>query len=78
MANIKPTEKVQAGGYAGSAAIVLLWIAGQLGLDVPPEIAGAFVLLLSGAAAWIKREGAGWIKSRNPPGRHAANAGDLS
>lgn len=59
---LKPTEKVQAGAYAGAGTIVLIWVAGLLGLDMPPEIAGALVLLISGAGAWIKTEGAGWFK----------------
>lgn len=70
MATLKPTEKVQAGGYAGAATIVLIWLAGVLGLDVPAEIAGALVLLISGAGAWIKTEGAGWF--RQPAGRYRA------
>lgn len=61
MPNLKPTEKVQAGGYAGAAVIALIWTAGSLGLEIPPEVAGAFVLLGAGAGAWIKREGSGWL-----------------
>lgn len=59
---VKPTEKVQAGGYAGAGGIVLLWAAGQLGIELSPEVAGALVLLLSGAGAWLKTEGAGWFR----------------
>lgn len=59
---MKPTEKVQAGGYAGAAALVLLYIAGQLGLELPAEVAAALTLLIAGAGAWIKTEGAGWFK----------------
>lgn len=62
MANIKPTEKVQAGGYAGAAGIVLLWAAGAAGIDLPAEVAGALVLLVAAAGAWLKTEGAGWFK----------------
>lgn len=66
---MKPTEKVQAGGYAGAAALVLLYIAGQLGLDLPAEVAAALTLLIAGAGAWIKTEGAGWFKGS---GEHRA------
>lgn len=59
---LKPTEKVQAGGYAGAAAIVLLWAAGTAGIELPAEVAGAVTLLIAGAGAWIKTEGAGWFK----------------
>lgn len=58
---LKPTEKVQAGGYAGAASIVLLYIAGQLGADLTPEVAAAITLLIAGLGAWVKTEGAGWI-----------------
>lgn len=58
---LKPTEKVQAGGYAGAAALVLLWLAGQAGIEMPAEVAAGLTLLIAGAGAWIKTEGAGWI-----------------
>lgn len=70
MANLKPTEKVQAGGYAGAASLVLLWLAGQLGINLPPEVAGGMVLLVAGVGAWLKTEGAGWF--RRSKGRHSA------
>lgn len=62
MAEIKPTEKVQAGGYAGAGALVLLYVAGQLGLELPAEVAAALTLLIAGAGAWLKTEGAGWFR----------------
>lgn len=58
----KPTEKVQAGGYAGAAAIVLLWAAGTAGIELPAEVAAAITLLIAGAGAWLKTEGAGWFR----------------
>lgn len=67
MADLKPTEKVQAGGYTGAAAIVLLYALEQAGIALPPAVFGAVVLLLSGAGAWLKTEGAGWFRK----GRHA-------
>lgn len=70
MATLKPTEKVQAGGYAGALALVLLWAAGQAGIDLPAEVAAGIALLIAGAGAWIKTEGAGWIKRE--PGRYEA------
>lgn len=62
MANLKPTEKVQAGGYAGAAGLVLIWAAGALGIDLPAEVAAALALLVAGLGAWIKTEGAGWFR----------------
>jgi enamine deaminase RidA (YjgF/YER057c/UK114 family) len=69
MASWKPTEKVQAGGYSGALGIIVLYIAGQLGLDLPEPVAGALVLLLAGFGAWLKTEGAGWIT--RGPGKRA-------
>ena len=36
---------------------VLVWIAGEFGLDVPPEVATAFAALLITAAYWVVPEG---------------------
>lgn len=66
---VKPTEKVQAGGYAGSAGLVLVWLAGQLGIDLPAEVAAGLVLLIAGFGAWLKTEGAGWFRGT---GEHRA------
>lgn len=41
MAGYAPSGKVAAGAAAGAATIVLVWVAGLLGLDVPPEVASA-------------------------------------
>lgn len=53
---LKPTRKVTAGTTGGAAALLIVWGARQLGLDVPPEVAAAAVLLVSSAAAWWTRE----------------------
>jgi len=50
-----PHPKVAAGGAAGAASIVIVYIANQLGLDVPAEVASAFTVLLGTAAAYVKR-----------------------
>lgn len=46
--------KVQAAGAAGAVTVLLVWIAGMFGLDVPPEAASAFTVLVSAAAGYIK------------------------
>jgi hypothetical protein len=51
-----PTQKVVAGGAAGAAAVLVVFIAGQFGVDVPPEVAAALTVLLAAVAAWLKRE----------------------
>lgn len=53
---VTPQPKVVAGGVAGALTIVLVWVAGQFGLDVPPEVASAFTVLVSFAAGYLKAE----------------------
>ena len=49
-----PQTKVIAGGAAGAASIILVYVAGLCGLDVPAEVASAVTVLLSTGAAYIK------------------------
>lgn len=46
--------KVAAASQAGAASIVLVWLIGLLGADLPPEVASAITALLAGAAGWLK------------------------
>jgi len=64
---MKPTEKVQAGAYSGAAGVILLYVLEQAGITLPAPVAAAVAVLIAGAGAWIKTEGAGWFKR----GRHA-------
>lgn len=50
----RPVKKVTAAGAAGSAAVVLIYIAGLLGLDVPAEVAAAVTVLASFGAGYLK------------------------
>lgn len=52
----KPTPKVAAAGVGGSLAVIVVWVAGVAGIDVPPEVGAAIALLLSFAAGYMKRE----------------------
>jgi len=52
-----PTAKMQAVGVAGAGAVVLVWVAGLLGIDMPPEVAAAIAVLLNFAAGYFKTEG---------------------
>jgi len=52
----KPTPKVAAAGVGGSLAVVIVWVAGIAGVEVPAEVAAAIALLLSFAAGYLKRE----------------------
>lgn len=51
----KPERKVAASGQAGGASVVLVWLAAQLGLDMPAEVAAGLVGLAMFAAGYIKR-----------------------
>lgn len=49
-------RKVQAGGLGGAVTVVLVWGLNTLaGVDVPPEVASAFTVIISTSLAW-------WIK----------------
>jgi len=61
MGNLTPTEKVQAGGYAGAAAILVLYLLDPQG-NLPPLVSASITLLIAGAGAWIKTEGTGWLR----------------
>jgi len=72
MGNLTPTEKVQAGGYAGAAAILVLYLLDPAG-NMPPLVAAAITLLIGGLGAWLKTEGTGWLSLlRRKRGDHAA------
>lgn len=50
-----PQPKVLAATAAGAATIVVVWVAGLLGLDVPPEVASAVTVLLAAGAGYLRR-----------------------
>lgn len=54
-APLTPQPKVVAATTAGAATILLVYIAGLLGLAVPPEVASAVTVLLASGAAYLKR-----------------------
>lgn len=52
-----PKPKVAAAGGAGAAATLIVFIAGQFGLDITPEAAAAIATLLAFAGGYITKEG---------------------
>jgi hypothetical protein len=54
--SLAPTSKVIAGGTAGAATVLLLWLVSLFGLQVPPEVAAAVTALLAAGAAYLKTE----------------------
>lgn len=51
-----PSEKVTAATASGAASVLIVFIAGQLGLDVPPAAAAAIATLLAFAGGYLKKE----------------------
>lgn len=49
-----PNPKVVAGGFAGAVTVVLVWVAGMFGVEVPPEVASAVTVLISTGAGYLK------------------------
>lgn len=47
------SPKVTAGGGAGALALIIVWVAGQFGLEVPAEVAVAFTTLITLVASWV-------------------------
>lgn len=68
MGNLAPTSKVTATGSTGAAGVLLVWMAGAFGLDLPPEVAAAAAVVLATAAGYFKTERAG----TESKGRHSA------
>jgi hypothetical protein len=50
-----PIPKVIAATTAGAITIVLVWVAGMLGVDVPEVVASAVTVLLMSVTAYVKR-----------------------
>lgn len=48
------TPKVAAGGAAGAASIVLVFVLAQAGIEIPPEVSSALTTLIAFAAGWLK------------------------
>ena len=52
--SLAPEPKVVAGGAAGAASIILVYVVGLFGIDVPAEVASAVTVLISFGAAYFK------------------------
>lgn len=53
---LAPTTKVTLGSASGAAVLVLVWVAGMFGLEVPPEVASAVTLLLMAGVAYLVKD----------------------
>lgn len=63
--SLTPVRKVAVGGAAGAVTIIIVWVAGLLGLDVPAEVASAFTVLITFAVAYF-------TPAKDDPGEHSA------
>lgn len=51
---IKTDRKTGAGGVAGAGSVILCWLIHDVGgVDVPPEVAAALTVLLSGVVSHV-------------------------
>jgi hypothetical protein len=48
--------KVKAGGAAGAVTAIVVFVAGQLGLEIPGEVASALTVLISTGAGYLKED----------------------
>jgi hypothetical protein len=46
--------KVAAASWAGALSVIVVWIVGQFGVDVPAEVASAFTTLIAAFAGYRK------------------------
>lgn len=51
-----PSPKITAAGAAGAAAVLIVFIAEQFGLEIPPAASAAIATLLACAAGYFKRD----------------------
>lgn len=50
-----PVPKVQAAGTAGAATILVVYVAGLAGIEMPAEVASALTALLAFAGGYVKK-----------------------
>lgn len=51
-----PTRKIGSGAAAGFVTVIVVWIASQAGVDIPPEVASAFTGLLTIGTGYLVPE----------------------
>jgi tetrahydromethanopterin S-methyltransferase subunit D len=72
-----PTRKLVAAGTTGVGVILVVWVAGLLGVDLTPEVAGSLVLAAGLAAGYVKRNAPAIVdRLDRTPGQHLDRDGD--
>lgn len=51
----RPERKVNAAGLAGAVTVILVGVAGRLGLEIQPEESAALTLLIAYGAGYLRR-----------------------
>lgn len=62
----KPNTKVAAGGLAGGLSMIIIWLLGQLDVDLPAEVAAAITTLVTFAVGYFVPEKAAPSGSTTP------------
>lgn len=52
---LAPTNKVLAGGIAGACSVILIYVLGEFGIEMPPEVASAITFLLATGAGYMTK-----------------------
>jgi len=52
----RPDRKVAAAGVAGAATVLIVFILGQFGVEIPESVGAAITALLAFLAGYFKRE----------------------
>lgn len=60
----RPNRKMTAAGTSGAVAIVLVWVAGQFGIDMPAEVGAAFATVMALLAGYVRRDRPGGAHAR--------------
>lgn len=50
---VAPTNKIAAVGVSGALSIVIVYLLGQFGVEMPNEVASAITLLISALSGYI-------------------------
>ena len=53
--NVNP--KISAAAAAGAITILLVWLCGLFGIDVPTDVASAITLIVAVAAGYVRSQG---------------------
>ena len=55
---MKVHPKITAAGLAGALTVIIVWLLGLFDVDVPPEVASAFTVVLSFITGYLVPAGA--------------------